>query len=355
MNPSGIRDAIASLQADIAQLIDELPHLKHEKWISRSLSSLVRMAGSEFETLDWKILSASLLDMERGFQVFYPYRHVRKICIFGSARTPPEAGEYQLAVEFARRVTELGFMVLTGAGGGIMEAGNEGAGAERSFGLNIQLPFEQFSNPHIEGDSKLIDFKYFFTRKLFFLRESDALAMFPGGFGTLDETFECLTLAQTGKFGPAPLILIDRPGGDYWYDWKEFVEKQLLKRGLISPDDPSIYTLTDNVDEACRAIADFYRVYHSSRYVGDRFVIRLNSELTEEQVETLNREFNDILVKGRIEKSAAFPKEYGDETEHLPRLIFDFNQRDIGRLYQMIATINQMGAESPGASHPEQK
>ncbi len=355
MNSSEISQAVDSLQADIIQLVDQLPNLKHKKWISRSLSSLVRMAGEEFETLDWKILSASLLDLERGFTIFYPYRHVRKICIFGSARISPESEEYQMAADFARCVIQQKFMVLTGGGGGIMQAGNEGAGLEHSFGLNIQLPFEQSSNPYIHGNPKAIMFKYFFTRKLFFLRESDALAMFPGGFGTLDETFECLTLIQTGKFGPAPLILVDRPGGDYWHDLHQFIEKQMLRRGLISVDDPSFYTMTDDLGVACNAIADFYRVYHSSRFVKDRFVVRLKLELSDEQVEQLNDEFKDMLVKGRIEKTVAFPEEFGDETEELPRLVFYFNQRRVGRLYQMIYTINKMGFAAPEAAHPEQK
>jgi predicted Rossmann-fold nucleotide-binding protein len=236
-----------------------------------------------------------------------------------------------------------------------MQAGNEGAGLDLSFGLNIQLPFEQSSNPYIEGNKKAIMFKYFFTRKLFFLRESDALAMFPGGFGTLDETFECLTLIQTGKFGPAPLILVDRPGGDYWYDLHQFIEKQMLNRGLISPDDPSFYTITDDLSVACEAIANFYRVYHSSRHVKDQFVMRLKSELSDQQVEQLNTEFHDMLSQGKIEKTKAFPEEIGGETDELPRLTFHFNQRRVGRLYQMIYTINRMGATSPEAAHPEQK
>lgn len=355
MNSSDISLAVDSLQADIIQLVDKLPNLKHKKWISRSLSSLVRMAGEEFETLDWKIISASLLDLERGFQTFYPYRHVRKICIFGSARIGCDTPEYQMAADFARCVTQQGFMVLTGGGGGIMQAGNEGAGLDLSFGLNIQLPFEQSSNPYIHGNKKAIIFKYFFTRKLFFLRESDALAMFPGGFGTLDETFECLTLIQTGKFGPAPLILVDRPGGDYWYDLDQFIHKQLLNRGLISPDDPSFYTITDDLSVACEVIASFYRVYHSSRYVKDKYVMRLKSELSEQQVEQLNTEFHDLLSKGRIEKAQTLPEEMGDDTEQLPRLTFHFNQRRVGRLYQMIYRINSMGATSPEAAHPEQK
>ncbi len=348
-------DSGDSLYSEVLSLIDRLPNDQYAKWIERSLHTIVRLAGKEIDRLDWKILSASLQDMERAFQVFYPYRHVRKITIFGSARVPETSPEYKMAVEFARYVTREGFMIMTGAGGGIMQAGNEGAGADSSFGLNIYLPFEQGANPYINDDSKLIEFKYFFTRKLFFLRESDAVALFPGGFGTQDEAFECITLSQTGRFGPVPVILIDPPGGDYWQDWNAFVNKQLVRRGLVSPSDTSIYTITDNMDVACEAIKSFYRVYHSSRYVEDRFVIRLKCELSDEAVEQLNENFSDILVKGKIEKSRALPKEAGDETFDLPRLILYFNQRDLGRLYQLIAAINQLGATSLISCHPEQK
>ena len=344
-----------SLPTDLAELIERLPTLQHRKWIEQSLAAILRMAGSELERLDWKILSAALQDLERGFKIFYPYRHVRKVTIFGSARVSPNSGEYQMAVDFARRVTELGFMLMTGGGGGIMEAGNKGAGAEKSFGLNIHLPFEQEANPFITGDPKLIHFKYFFTRKLFLLRESDAVGLFPGGFGTQDEAFECLTLCQTGRYGPVPLILIDRPGGDYWKDWDAYIDKHLVQRGLVNPEDRSVYTITDNLDLACEAITSFYRVYHSSRYVGEQFVIRLHSELNDEDVERLNENFSDILVKGRIAKTKAFPQETGDETFHLPRLAFYFNQRDFGRMYQLIAAINQLGIPSPQSEHPERK
>jgi hypothetical protein len=294
--------------------------------------------------------------MERGLKLFHTYRHVRKVTIFGSARTPPESPEYQMAAEFARYVTKLGFMVMTGGGGGIMQAGNEGAGRENSFGLNIQLPFEQEANPFIVGDPKLINFKYFFTRKLFLLRESDAIALFPGGFGTQDEAFECMTLSQTGKFGPVPLVLIDRPGGDYWQAWSNYIQEHLMQKGLISPDDSSLYTVTDNLDVACNAITGFYQVYHSSRYVREKLVIRLKSEISDAEVEQLNVNFSDILIKGRIEKSKALPQEAQDETVGLPRLVLYFNQRDLGRLYQMIATINQMGTPSlETTAHPERK
>ncbi|CBN54796.1 MULTISPECIES: LOG family protein [Kamptonema] len=355
MSSSSSGQAIESLQAEVTDLINQLPNLKHEVWIAGSLSTIARMAGEELDRLDWKIIAASLLDMERAFKLFYPYRHIRKIAIFGSARVSADSPEYAMARDFASAIAKQGFMVVTGGGGGIMQAGNEGAGAEHSFGLNIQLPFEQGSNPFIAGDRKLLTFKYFFTRKLFFLRESDALALFPGGFGTLDETFECLTLIQTGKFGPAPVVLIDRPGGDYWHDWNAFICKQMMGRGLISKHDPSVYTITDSLDVACDAIASFYRVYHSSRYVEDRLVIRLKSELSDEDVEQLNADFSDILVKGKIEKSKALLPELGDETADLPRLVLYFNQRDLGRLYQLIAFINQLGADSPAAAHPEEK
>jgi len=349
------KSTIEFIEQEISKLLKNLPNLKQQKWIGRSLSTIVNMAGEELEDLDWKILATSLEDMEKGFQIFYPYRHIRKITIFGSARISPDTPEYKMAVKFANNITKQGFMVMTGAGPGIMQAGNEGAGSKKSFGLNIQLPFEQESNPFIAGDIKLINFQYFFTRKLFFLKESDALVLFPGGFGTLDEAFESLTLIQTGKFGPAPLVLIDYPGGNYWHDWNDFIHKQLVRRGLISPEDSNFYTITDNLESAYQAIANFYRVYHSSRYVAEKFVIRLNSELSEKDVDFLNQEFSDILTVGNIEKSQVLPEELEDETSHLPRLVMHFNQKDTGRLYQMIAQINQMGGNTSELSHPEHK
>lgn len=343
------------LSEELADLVRHLPTLKHGPWIKRALEVLVRMSDEEIDRLDWKILTASLEDLERGFQTFYPYRHTRKVTIFGSARILPSSTGYQLAVDFARRVTQLGFMVLTGAGGGIMQAGNEGAGRSHSFGLNIDLPFEQDANPYISGDPKLINFKYFFTRKLFFLRESDVVALFPGGFGTQDEAFETLTLCQTGKYGPAPLLLIDEPGGDYWLTWQQQILDNLQVRGLISPEDTQLYTITNNLDNACEIIQNFYKIYHSSRYVGELFVMRLNQELTDEQVELLNDKFSDILVSGKFEKSKALPKEANDATIHLPRLVFHFNQRNFGRLYELINQINQCEASCFVKPHPELK
>ncbi|MBR8827403.1 MAG: LOG family protein [Gomphosphaeria aponina SAG 52.96 = DSM 107014] len=341
--------------AELITLIDHLPKLKHGKLIQRALEVLVRIANEEVDRLDWKILTSSLEDLEKGFQTFSPFRHIRKVAIFGSARIAPDTSEYHLAVEFARCVTQLGFMVLTGAGGGIMQAANEGATRQHSFGLNIQLPFEQTANKFILGDQKLINFKYFFTRKLFFLRESDAVALFPGGFGTQDEAFETLTLCQTGKYGPAPLVLIDQPGGDYWHSWNDYICKNLIAKGLISPEDVNLYTITDDLHQACAIIGEFYRVYHSSRFVGQQFVMRLNAEIPDEVVEQLNEEFRDIFEEGSLKKTQALPEEKSDPTANLPRLMFQFNQKKQGRLYQMIGRINQLGSASPKNQHPERK
>ncbi len=349
-SPSGKESE--SLETEVTELINQLPNLEYQLWIRRSLATIARMAGEEVDRLDWKIISASLLDMEKAFQLFYPYRHIRKIVMFGSARLSSDSPECCMARDFAQAIAKQGFMVITGGGGGVMQAGNEGAGSEYSFGLNIKLPFEQHSNPFIASD-KILTFKYFFTRKLFFLRESDALASFPGGFGTLDETFECFTLIQTGKYGPVPVVLIDIPGGDYWHDWNTFINKQMMRRGLISENDSSLYTITDSIDVAGQTIANFYQVYHSTRYVQDRLVIRLKYELSDDYVERLNADFSDILVKGKIEKSQALPPEVGDQTFNLPRLVLYFNQRDLGRLYQLIADINKFGVT--GATQPEKK
>lgn len=344
-----------SVQAELSTLFKEVAKHQHGKLIRQVLQTVIRMMTHESERLDWKILNSSLKDMEKGFTTFQPYAHTRKITMFGSARLSPDAVEYQMAREFGHEITKRGFMVMTGAGGGIMHAGNEGAGKANSFGLNIQLPFEQGANPVIEADPKLINFKYFFTRKLFFLKESDALALFPGGFGTQDEAFEALTLIQTGKAGPLPLILVDRPGGDYWHNWDRYIKEQLLANKLVSPHDVYLYQITDNVEQACDLVTDFFRVYHSSRYVGEQLVIRLKCPLSEALLDQLNADFSDLLVTGKIEVSEALPAEKGDETEHLPRIVMHFNHRDFGRLHLLVRAINKFGLHSPESDHPEEK
>ncbi len=340
-----------------AALLERTGPLKHGHLMQQVLDTLLQMMDQEMGRLDWKILNYALQDMEQGFRTFYPYRHTRKITIFGSARLTPDRPEYAMAKAFAQQITQRGFMVMTGAGGGIMEAGNQGAGVDQSFGLNIQLPFEQGANAFISGNSKLVNFKYFFTRKLFFLKESDALALFPGGFGTQDEAFESLTLVQTGKAGPMPLVLVDRPGGDYWKQWDHYIRSQLLEARLISSEDVSLYTIVDSVEAACDVVSDFYRVFHSSRYVGEQLVIRLKYPLSPPLLDRLNQDYRDILTKGTIQQvSQALPEERQDEVNPtLPRLLLHFNHRDLGRLHQMIRLINRGAAHSPETDHPEEK
>ncbi|MEL7085993.1 MAG: LOG family protein [Cyanobacteria bacterium P01_A01_bin.3] len=320
------------------------------------LQALVQIGHLDLSRLDVKILNATLRDMESGYRSFEAHRHTRKIAIFGSARSPIGSPEYQHAMQFAQCITRQGFDVMTGGGGGIMEAGNKGAGLENSFGLNIQLPFEQESNPIIAESEREINFKYFFIRKLFFLKESDAVVLFPGGFGTQDEGFETLTLMQTGKAQLMPLVLVDRPGGRYWHDWDAYIRSNLLARGLVSPEDVEIYTITDDIATACSTISDFYRTFHSNRYVDELLVIRLNTELTDASVEELNEEFGDILLSGKIEKSGPLPPEIGGETEALPRLVMHFNQRNFGRLWQLVRAINRLDCIDHEVNlHPERK
>jgi uncharacterized protein (TIGR00730 family) len=291
---------------------------------------------------DIKLLSTALKELRYSFKVFTPYRHLRKVSIFGSARLPQSHPAYAAAVEFSRRIAEQGWMVVTGAASGIMEAGHVGAGREKSIGVNILLPFEQEANSIIRGDLKLMHLKYFFTRKLLFIKESDAVALFPGGFGTQDECFETLTLVQTGKSQMFPIIMLDERGGDYWLRWYDYIKDELLGRELISPADMSLFKVTDSVDEAVAEVLRFYRVYHSMRYVHGDLVLRLQRRLSEEMMQRLNDEFSDILVAGRFEQTEALPEE-SNETHiaTLPRLRFRFDRRNLGRLRQLIDAINQ--------------
>jgi hypothetical protein len=301
---------------------------------------------------DVKILSRTLKELRYAFKVFSPYRHRRKVSIFGSARSQPSDATFEQAVRFGRAMAAHGWMVITGASSGIMEAGHVGAGREHSMGVNILLPFEQEANPVIAGDPKLVHLKYFFTRKLLFVKESDAVALFPGGFGTMDEAFEVLTLVQTGKREMIPLVFVDQPGGDYWRSWEQHVRTHLLDRKFISEPDLSLYKVTECVDEAVAEVLKFYRVFHSMRFVRERLVLRLHCELAPEFIERLNVEFQDILVGGRIEQSAALPEEVLDEQlRDLPRLVFHFDRKGLGRLRQLIDEVNRVG--SPVIAVPE--
>ncbi len=293
---------------------------------------------------DVKLLSTALKELRYSFKVFTPYRHLRKVTVFGSARLPATHPAYAQAVEFSRRIAQAGWMVMTGAASGIMEAGHVGAGRENSIGVNILLPFEQEANPIIRGDLKLMHLKYFFTRKLLFIKESDAIALFPGGFGTQDEGFETLTLVQTGKSHLFPIVMVDEPGGDYWAEWQRFITGVLLPRGLISPADLALYKVTDSVDEAVEEVRTFYRVYHSMRYVEGHLVLRLQHRLSEALLEKIRQEFADIVVAGTFEQTGALPAEANDtHAAGLPRLRFHFDRKSLGRLRMLIDRINREG------------
>jgi hypothetical protein len=290
---------------------------------------------------DLKILSRAIRELRYAFKVFTPFRKQRKVTVFGSARTEASHPAYAHALQFGRRMAEERWMVVTGAGGGIMEAAHVGAGREMSMGVNIMLPFEQEANRVISNDQKLVNLKYFFTRRLIFVKEVHAIALFPGGFGTQDEGFETLTLVQTGKRDLMPIVCIDEPGGHYWESWLQFIKDQLLARRLIAAEDLSLVKITDNVDDAVEEIMRFYSVYHSMRYVRGKLVLRLHREPDEAFVAHLNSEFSDLLDSGRIEKATVHRLEADDEhLRDLPRLAFHFNRRDIGRLRQMVDMIN---------------
>ncbi len=296
------------------------------------------------EVLDLKVLSRVMAEFRYAARVFKPYRDRRKVSIFGSARTPEDDPYYLMAVDFAKRLADEGFMVITGAAEGIMKAGNVGAGAEASFGVNILLPFEQAPNPVIGDDPKLITFRYFFVRKLFFLMEASAVALFPGGFGTHDEGFETLTLIQTGKAPPMPLLYMELPHEDYWESFDRFVREQMLERGLISERDTKLYKICKSAQEGVDFVTFFYSTYHSMRFVRDRLVIRLERELPAASVRALASEFSDLVAKGTIEERGALHEEANEpELDEKPRLVFTLNRQSPSRLYEMIIAINELG------------
>jgi uncharacterized protein (TIGR00730 family) len=290
---------------------------------------------------DVRVIQTAVRELRYAFKLFAPHADVRKVTMFGSARTLPTKAEYTQAVDFARKIAAEGWNVITGAGPGIMQAGHEGAGPENSFGANIRLPWEQSANPIIQHDKKLITFKYFFTRKLTFVRHSDAIVLFPGGFGTMDEGYEALTLMQTGKSRIMPLVLMDRQGGAYWRTWDKHIREHLLRNQFISPDDLHLYHVTDDPDEAVRFITRFYRNYHSMRFVHELLVIRLKHPPTSYAIEGLNQDYKDIISGEPIHVIDPTPEEREDtQFLELPRIAFGFNRRDYGRLRQLIDVLN---------------
>ncbi len=309
--------------------------------IDKIKESADKLASDRATRGDLKILSRTLRELRYAFKVFTPYRTVRKVTVFGSARTSKDHPCYRQAVTFGRQMAARDWLVVTGAASGIMEAGHEGAGRERSMGLNILLPFEQEANPIIAGDSKLVHMKYFFTRKLMFVKETNGICLLPGGFGTLDEGLEVLTLLQTGKRDPAPVVLLDEPGGTYWRGFDRFVHEQLLGSGMIDPHDLSLYRITDRVDEAVDEMTGFYTVYHSMRYAHQQLVMRLLASPSPKLLDRIRREFADIVSEGSFTLGGPLPEEKDEpDLAGLPRLIFAFDRRNCGRLRELIDLLN---------------
>ena len=329
-------------QSLIQQLIQQHGGSDNADLVEDIIETALRLADDKADRLDVKVINSALKELRYASKIFGPFRGQRKVTVFGSARTKPESPEYQQAVAFGKAIVEHGFMVITGGGEGIMGAAQRGAGRDKSFGLNIRLPFEQEPNIEIAGDRKLINFKYFFTRKLCFIKESDAIVLFPGGFGTHDEGFEALTLMQTGKSQPKPLVFVDRPHGNYWKTWWRFVEDQLLDEALISKEDLSLFKVCDDVEEACKEITQFYSNYHSCRYVKDAMVMRVKYPVTDNLLRTLNARFSDICLNGgQYQAAGPLPEEENEpELKDLHRIVFPFNRTNFGRLRSLIDVVN---------------
>jgi uncharacterized protein (TIGR00730 family) len=331
-----------AVDSAIRDLLDLAGPVRQRAIVREMIIAALKAGQENPEKADLKIMCGTLKEMRYTAKVFGAYRSTRKITVFGSARTTPEDPLYRMAREFGRKLAASGFMVITGGGPGIMQAANEGAGLEKSFGVGIRLPFEQKSNPVLNGSPRDITYKYFFNRKVAFIKEACAVALFPGGFGTLDEAMEALTLLQTGKSYPIPVVLMDRPGDRYWAGWKRFLKDHLATGGYIGPNDFAFFHHTHDVDEAVAAIKGFYRRYHSLRFVDGKCVIRMASELPEACIGELRQEFADLIADGGgMELSGALPKECDEpELALLPRLVVDFNKKDFARLRQLIDAIN---------------
>jgi uncharacterized protein (TIGR00730 family) len=324
-------------------MVEELRDIPEGDLVGEIIINALKLLRDQTNRGDIKLIDKSFKELRYALKIFAPYREVRKVSIFGSARTNEGHPDYKQAAAFAKQMAAVGWMVITGAGGGIMAAGHGGAGAQPSFGLAIRLPFEQITNPFIADDPKLINFKYFFTRKLMFVRSSNAIALFPGGFGTMDEGFEVLTLVQTGKSVPMPIVFVDSPGSTYWAHWQKYVEKELLGRGLIGADDLHLYKITSDVNEAVHEVTHFYSDYHSIRYVKDELVMRLQRPLTQQQLAEIKSRFADLLADGTFRTGEALPVEMDEPSLlKLPRLIFHFNRRDHGRLRLLINFLNDL-------------
>ena len=339
------------LDTAISELVAAAGDGPHEDLIAELITTALKLYRDAPDRGEVKLYNAALKEMRYSSLVFSQYRDRMKVTIFGSARTKPAEANYRLVHDFAHHMaTARNWMVITGAGPGIMEAGNRGAGLDASFGVNIRLPFEAHANQYIP-DQRVINFKYFFTRKLGFVKESHAFVIAPGGFGTMDEAFELLTLVQTGKTDLHPIVLLEQKGGTYWSTWRRFVEVELLGAGLISPDDLSLYLITDDIEAAADEICDFYTNYHSQRYVGGRLVLRLRTAPSTDELAALNAEFAGIVTEGEIEVIPATDAEIADDDAlDCQRVRLSFDRRQYGRLRQLIDRLNAITDRSPGPS-----
>ena len=332
----------------IDAFLDAIGATVNRDQLAKLLGTVAALAHDDTDRLDLKITTTALAEMREAFNVFAPYRATPKVTIFGSARTHPDDPLYAQTRRVAKDLADAGWMVITGGGPGIMAAGLEGAGREMSFGINIRLPFEQGANEFISADPKLVEMKYFFTRKLMLMKESDGFIVLPGGFGTLDETFELLTLVQTGKAEPSPIVLLEVDGGTYWHEFERFVRTEVGARGLISEDDCVLYRITDDAQAAVDEITGFYRNYHSRRFVGDVLVVRLRAEPTDDEIERLNAEFGDIVTKGRIERTGPLaPELSGRDHLDMSRVAFRFDRQHHGRLRSLIDALNGLASAPP--------
>ena len=335
------KPADPELQRRIQELIAFKGNGRNENEVADIVENALKLLADVKDTGDVRVIQTALRELRYAFRLFAPYAGTRKVTIFGSARTRSDQPEYQQAVDFGRKIAKAGFMVITGAGPGIMQAGHEGAGPENSFGVNIRLPWEQSANPVIAEDKKLVTFKYFFTRKLIFIRHSDAIVLFPGGFGTLDEGYEALTLMQTGKSQLMPLVLLEPPGGTYWKTWDRHIRDHLLRGELISPEDLNLYQISYSADEAVKIVTRFYRNYQSTRFVKDLLVIRLKNTPSASALAAINDDFADIINGTPIKVIKPMPEEVEDNDHlDLARIAFGFNRHDYGRLRQLIDALN---------------
>ena len=326
----------------IRKFVSEYAPCENEDLLAEMLVTICRLSVDQVDRGDLKILNTALRELRYAFKVFAPYADIPKVTIFGSARTLETHPQYLEAKKFAELIQEHGWMVITGAGDGIMRAGHHGATRQASFGVAISLPFEQATNAIIANDAKLVNFKYFFTRKLMFVKEAEAVVLFPGGFGTQDEGFEVLTLVQTAKTAPVPIVLCDEPGGTYWQHWRTYVQTELLGNGMLDPADMDLFYLADRAESAVAEILRFYRRYHSLRFVGEQLVLRLNSPLSAAALAEINQRFADILTGGRFEQVDHPLEDENGVNPDKNRLVCSFDRRSTGRLRALINRINEI-------------